>query len=624
MSTIRFKKFIAISALVIVCSFGGAVLLNQGNAKAVSPSQWQPGYIIDDSLFYFSGSMSANDIQTFLSSKVPSCDTNGSKPINGGSQTRAQWAAANGKPAPPYVCLKDYTQNIPTVNPDSYCSGGVSGGTKSAAQIIKEVGVACSINPQVLIVLLQKEQNLVSDDWPWPIQYQSATGYGCPDTAACDSEYYGFFNQVYNAAHQFQRYAKQPQSYNYRAGVTSSILWNVASTGCGGASVYIQNSATAALYNYTPYQPNQASLNAGYGTGDGCSSYGNRNFWLYYNDWFGPTLGSLVKTPNDNTVYLLDNTNSTAHPINDINILYDYASLGPVRITSAAEINSYSGGSAMGNMIGDSSSSSLFLVNSSIKLPFSDCQSVADYGFSCSQVTRLGPLLINKLANGPPVTPLLKGVNNPTVYYVSGGKKRPIPTWSDVQAFRIPTMNTLTDSFVNQIPINGLYAYGPGSLVKTASSPNVYAVKDVNNLLWVTDFFYSQEVGLGANVRTIASSYSVLNSNLYTKFQCSGTNYIGTGGATYLIPTAMMTAYNFQQSDFMDGGSACVGLPISSKYLDRFIRLNNGAIFYISNGQKQLITNYQAYLDHGGNSGNTINVSNYFANSIADGGNINN
>jgi hypothetical protein len=37
----------------------------------------------------------------------------------------------------------------------------------------------------------------------------------------------------------------------------------------------------------------QAAINAGYGSGDGCSAYGNRNFWLYYTDWFGST-----NTPN--------------------------------------------------------------------------------------------------------------------------------------------------------------------------------------------------------------------------------------------------------------------------------------------------------------------------------------
>jgi hypothetical protein len=58
---------------------------------------------------------------------------------------------------------------------------------------------------------------------------------------------------------------------------------------CGTVPVYIQNQATAGLYNYTPYTPNEAALRAGYGTGDGCSAYGNRNFFSYFTDWFGST-----------------------------------------------------------------------------------------------------------------------------------------------------------------------------------------------------------------------------------------------------------------------------------------------------------------------------------------------
>jgi hypothetical protein len=53
--------------------------------------------------------------------------------------------------------------------------------------------------------------------------------------------------------------------------------------------VNILNQATANLYDYTPYVPNSAALNNLYGLGDGCSSYGNRNFWRIYNDWFGST-----------------------------------------------------------------------------------------------------------------------------------------------------------------------------------------------------------------------------------------------------------------------------------------------------------------------------------------------
>ena len=71
----------------------------------------------------------------------------------------------------------------------------------------------------------------------------------------------------------------------------SNILWNVAETGCGGADVTIRNTATASLYNYTPYQPNAAALASYPGVGDRCSAYGNRNFFFLFQKYFGVTGG---------------------------------------------------------------------------------------------------------------------------------------------------------------------------------------------------------------------------------------------------------------------------------------------------------------------------------------------
>jgi hypothetical protein len=280
------KKFAALTtlALLAVC-LGG--LRGPAKTSAISGNYFQPGNIIADSVFFSPGSMSTQDIQNFLNAKVPTCDTNGTQPYAG--TTAAAYGTSRGYP-PPYICLKDYSMSVPATSADAFCSGAITAGTKSAAAIIKEVANACSINPEVLIVTLQKEQGLVTDDWPWPIQYRSAMGYGCPDTAACDSQYYGLFNQIYNAAHQFQRYAKQPQLFNYNAGQTSFVAYNPDS-GCGGTNVAIQNHATADLYNYTPYQPNAAALADLYGGGDSCSAFGNRNFWRTFWDWFGSPSG---------------------------------------------------------------------------------------------------------------------------------------------------------------------------------------------------------------------------------------------------------------------------------------------------------------------------------------------
>lgn len=294
--SLRTKVLTGLLIAVGLTSFG---LFHPTHATALSGSDFNAGNIIDDGIFYNSDSMGTSDIQAFLNAKVPTCDTNGtqnSTHYNSGAgryYTRAEWGSLNGNPAP-YTCLRNYTQDTPTKAADAYCAGTYTGGNKNAAQIINDVSHACGVSPKVFLVLLQKEQSLITDDWPWPVQYRSATGYGCPDTAACDSAYYGFFNQVYNAARQYQRYAKQSNLFNYRPAQTSYIQYN-PNSGCGGSNVYIHNYATAGLYNYTPYQPNAAALANLYGTGDSCSAYGNRNFWRMFNDWFGLDSSGIIQ-----------------------------------------------------------------------------------------------------------------------------------------------------------------------------------------------------------------------------------------------------------------------------------------------------------------------------------------
>jgi len=291
--TLRRKSLIKIPAIIAVsCSLifiGIFVYTHTQTTSAIDTSNFNPGKIIDDSVFYNATTMSASDIQTFLNNEVQSCDTQGTQIVSG-TETRAQYSATQGY-YPPFTCLKDYSTTTNTETADAYCNG-YSSSTQTAAQIIYGVAQSCGINPQVLLVLLQKEEGLVTDTWPWSIQYQSATGYGCPDSTpgVCNASYYGLFNQLYDAARQFKLYAANPSSYTFKAGQNNSIAYNPSGS-CGSSVVNIQNQATAGLYDYTPYQPDTAALAEGNGSGNGdsCSSYGNLNFWTYFNEWFGST-----------------------------------------------------------------------------------------------------------------------------------------------------------------------------------------------------------------------------------------------------------------------------------------------------------------------------------------------
>ena len=238
-----------------------------GQAEAADLSYFDAGNIISDAVFFDAYAMGSAEIQQFLDAKGASC-------------------VAGEMP-----CLKDYQQDTVNQAVDSLCDGyvGTPGtATESAASIIAKVGISCGISPRVLLVLLQKEQGLVTGSRRTVSAYTKATGFSCPDTAPCDPAFSGFTSQVYFAARQFQRYKAEAPRYRYQAGRTNTILWH-PNAACGTSEVYIANQATAGLYNYTPYRPNGAALAAGYGTGDDCSSYGNRNFWNRFTDWFGST-----------------------------------------------------------------------------------------------------------------------------------------------------------------------------------------------------------------------------------------------------------------------------------------------------------------------------------------------
>ena len=172
--------------------------------------------------------MSAAEIQKFLNTQGAACRGNG--------------------------CLKNIRLNTRSFNADPYCKGKYQGANNEpVSQIIYKISQACQINPKVLLVTIQKEQAGITQNLTTAKQ-NKLTGYGCPDGRPCSEQYYGVQNQIYQAAHQFQRYRIKSPNYSFRSGITANIQFSYQS-GCGSSKVKLENQATASLYNYTPYQP---------------------------------------------------------------------------------------------------------------------------------------------------------------------------------------------------------------------------------------------------------------------------------------------------------------------------------------------------------------------------------
>ena len=237
-------------------------------SSAFGEGGFRAGNIISDANMYqATPSMSQAEIQRFLETQGRNCSGSG--------------------------CLKNLRLNTNTFDADKYCPGSYQGANNEpVSQIIYKVSKACQINPKVLLVTIQKEQSGLTKDLTTASQ-RTLMGYGCPDGQPCEKLYFGVQNQLYRAARQFQLYRLNPTAYTYRAGVTKSIKY-AHMDGCGASNVRIDNQATASLYNYTPYQPNQALLSGGR---DRCSIDANYGFYTMYSNWFGDPSSSTPVAP---------------------------------------------------------------------------------------------------------------------------------------------------------------------------------------------------------------------------------------------------------------------------------------------------------------------------------------
>lgn len=246
------------------------VSLSDHLEPAASASSFDQGYLISDYAFFNRSAMSEAEIQAFLETRSGVCQN-----------TR---------------CLDILRQSSASRAATARCAAYTGGANERISRIIFQVQAACGVSAKVLLVTLQKEQGLITSTTPSERAVNYALGYGCPDTSPCDPTFAGIGVQLYFAAAQFQRYRLNPGAFRHPVGVAFNLATHPRTfTPVAGATppqcptirVTIRNQATAGLYNYTPYTPNTAAISNLYGTGDSCSSYGNRNFWRLYTDWFG-------------------------------------------------------------------------------------------------------------------------------------------------------------------------------------------------------------------------------------------------------------------------------------------------------------------------------------------------
>lgn len=398
------KLLAALAPAALVATLLTAMPMTPSPAEAAPPgSAFDPGLIISDSVFYDFGTMTAAEIQRFLNSRVQNC--------------------RSGPGEPP--CLKDFVGEIPALPAaQGRCSAIERRAKATAAEMIHVIATACGINPQALIVTLQKEQGLITSTKPTDYMYRAAMGYGCPDSdpAICGRVFVGLFNQVYRGASQLRWYGNPAGSFTWlRPGRDVSVRYHPRAA-CGSLTFPLRSQATAALYYYTPYTPNRAALDNLYGTGDSCSAYGNRNFWRFFHDWFGSPIGGgfLLKTATSETFLI---TADRKHRVADTRLLAALRPLGPIGVVSAPYLDSFVTAADMTQLV--SVGNERYLLVDGIRYTVTNCEIAAHFGQSCDTAVALTSSQLLTFLDGGRLTRLVQ-VESGARYWIENGTKREV------------------------------------------------------------------------------------------------------------------------------------------------------------------------------------------------------
>lgn len=369
----------------------------------------------------------------------------------------------------------------------SYVTADHQGIQRTAADIIYHTAQNVGINPKFLIVLLQKEQSLIQSQSPTDKQLDWATGYAvCDDCSMNDpaiARWKGFGKQVNSAALQFvEGYLADIA----KTGTTKGRYGPGVEVEISGQKIVPENAATAAMYAYTPhvhgnklfvqiwnnwfktYHPNGTLLKANDSSEIYLIQNGTKRHiksWSVFTSNFSPdriiTVGanqlaiypegrpldfpnySLLEDEIGNIYLLVDDSLrklESREAFRRIGFVEDEI----VKVTSDQLI-----GYATGDVLTENTThptGSLFAVEGGLAYYVQDGKrhivlddAILEARFAGAKPQVVAPVVIEQFREGAPVQlpdgVLVKSADEATVYVISDGMKRAIPSESSFIAY---------------------------------------------------------------------------------------------------------------------------------------------------------------------------------------------
>jgi hypothetical protein len=363
------------------------------------------------------------------------------------------------------------------------------GRLRTAAELIWDASRQSGLNPQVILVTLNKEQGLITartdvNDPDLQRALDHSLGFACPDSGGCGNLFPGFYYQLFgNLDSSNNRYLGMAKSlmksFNVPNGRGPSVNGQIAHVGdtvsienttgapnnaAPSQMVTIANRATAALYRYTPHVFN-----------------GNYNFWRFFAAWFKYANGTIVKVTGDANTYIIQNGSrliippfvATARALNLTN---------PMTI-SPTEAENYPQDKVFGpvdNTIAKDASGKKFVFIDNTPHPVSDFV-IKQRGLNPDLAYNISADELNLFSLGSVLPPkdgsVIRGKTGAAVYLVEKGEVKLFSAFTLAQYKASKKIVIVPDEEIVTYQKGGYVAPLDGTIIKTAGNQSVYIMQ---------------------------------------------------------------------------------------------------------------------------------------------------
>lgn len=345
--------------------------------------------------------------------------------------------------------------------------------TRYAAEIIWRAGQRNGVNPKVILVMLQKEQGLITDDSPSQDQLDWALGYGvCDDCSYSDPDiqrWRGFAKQINSATLQFtEGYLTDLEEDG------ETVMGFAPGVACEIDEILVvpANAATAALYTYTPHLE------------------GNQNFVTIWQAWFGknyPT-GTLLQNNESGAVWLIQY--GERRPITSRAALLSRFNENLIIPVDPTVLEVYPQGDAISlpnySLLHADDGAIYLLVDDSIRHVVS-MEAFRAIGFNTDDLVEVSDEELAAYEDGEsiasdtvyPQGALVQDTTTGGVYYVENGTKYPIYSREIMKArFSNKTIIPAGQGELETYPTGSPVKFPDGSLIGAVGKPDIYLISE--------------------------------------------------------------------------------------------------------------------------------------------------